>query len=121
MIKREKIFTVGVSVLAVVFVFSVYRAFFYNPKVVRTRAVEIVDGEGKLRALLGVSQEGTVAIRFYDETGKLRSSTGVFPSGNTVDEKHEVLGGIIWGVPKKSSPVGEKSLPIKLTQTAMRQ
>lgn len=49
---------------------------------VRAKQVELVDPQGRRRALIGTSGEGSPAIWFFDQNGKSRLNLGVYADGN---------------------------------------
>jgi hypothetical protein len=50
--------------------------------VVRTRAFELVDENGKIRAQIDVEKTGEVVFRLRDETGTIRSKFGAGKDGS---------------------------------------
>ena len=42
--------------------------------VLRTKRLEIVDDEGKVRAVLGTNEEGVTSLTVFDQSGRLRAS-----------------------------------------------
>jgi len=52
------------------------------PKVVRAQRFEVVDGEGKVLATLGVEAEGSPALRLHGKKGKGGIILAVLPNGN---------------------------------------
>jgi hypothetical protein len=63
------------------------------PAVVKARAFELVDGNGRPRAQLAVESSGTVVLRLRDEKGTLRVKLGADQDGSGLlltNEKTEV-------------------------------
>jgi hypothetical protein len=63
------------------------------PAVVKARAFELVDGNGRPRAQLAVESSGTVVLRLRDEKGTLRVKLGADEDGSGLlltNEKTEV-------------------------------
>lgn len=55
-------------------------------RAVRTGSFELCDGEGRVRALLGLGPGGLVALDLADEAGRVRASRaglGTWPNGAT--------------------------------------
>jgi hypothetical protein len=50
--------------------------------IVRTRAFELVDENGKTRAQINIENTGEVVFRLRDETGKIRSKYGAGKDGS---------------------------------------
>ncbi len=96
---RERMLAVAVVVLALCAVFLAYRAFVLEPEVVRTRAFELVDENGQMRALLSISREGTVALGFFDKQGRVRSSVGLLSDGERVSVMKGSEGKTVSGAP----------------------
>ena len=55
-----------------------------SSSVVRTRQFELVDADGKRKAMIGFSGEGSPAIWFFDDKGTPRLNLGVYGDGNPV-------------------------------------
>jgi len=52
------------------------------PEVVRARAIELVDGRGRVRAQLNVSSGGEVVFRLRDANGTIRAKLGADEDGS---------------------------------------
>jgi hypothetical protein len=52
-------------------------------EVVRAKRFEVVDDQGKRRAALGLTADGSPAFWLYDATGKTRVELHVLPDGST--------------------------------------
>jgi len=52
------------------------------PAVLRARAIELVDGRGRVRAQLDVEAEGEVVFRLRDSNGTIRVKLGASESGS---------------------------------------
>lgn len=50
--------------------------------IVRTRAFELIDANGKTRAQINVEDTGEVVFRLRDETGKIRTKFGAGKDGS---------------------------------------
>jgi len=53
-----------------------------NPGVLRARAIELVDGRGRVRAQLNVESSGEVVFRLHDEQGTIRVKLGASEAGS---------------------------------------
>ena len=89
---KERILAMGLVVMTVAVVLLAWMAFFHEPKVVRARAFELVDADGRRVALLGMSEEGTTALAFWDSEDRLRASLGVLPDGQPLCVLHDESG-----------------------------
>src|SRR5215210_169325 len=52
-------------------------------EVLRTRRLEIVDEKGKVRAVLGAHENGSVGLDVFDNAGKIRASYSVADDAET--------------------------------------
>jgi hypothetical protein len=52
------------------------------PSVVRARAIELVDGRGRVRAQLNVESSGEVVFRLRDSSGTIRVKLGASEDGS---------------------------------------
>ena len=99
MTAKEKILSAVVILLCVGFVVVAHAAFLYDRPTIRCQAVEIVDGNGRMRATLGVSKDGTTAIGFYDAEGNMRCSVGLTPQGEPAIIMQDQDKQLLWGAP----------------------
>lgn len=53
-----------------------------QPDVIRARAIELVDGRGRVRAQLNVESSGEVVLRLRDSTGTIRVKLGASDDGS---------------------------------------
>ena len=64
-----------------------------------TEAVQLVDDNGKVRAILGVNPKGTATFALFDKDGKERATVGLLEDGSPVVVMRDKEGKAIWGAP----------------------
>lgn len=55
-----------------------------GPSVLRAKAIEIVDGRGRVRAQLAISPDGEVVFRLRDASGAIRAKLGASEDGSAL-------------------------------------